>query len=99
MTVIADNIKYTDSQLTCIMSDIQCKFGNYAATYATAVLYDLEPCDSLDNSKLLLAYYWIISTWNQNSDGTTTGHTNFLSQSDFVTIVEAAKTLSKCRCS
>jgi hypothetical protein len=98
MTVIAANVTYTNSQLACILADVQCKFGNYAATYSTAVLYDLEPCDSLNNAKLLLAYYWIISTWQQNSDGTTTGYTNFLSQEDFVTIVEATKKLSKCRC-
>ena len=92
------NIIYTDAQLACIKAGVQTAFGVYIGRYANANLYMLDPCDNLQKSVILRGFYRVISDWQQYSDGSTTGLDNFLTQEEFVTVVEAAKAMANCSC-
>lgn len=100
MSATASNyIYYTTTQLNCIKAAIQRAIGECVGDNANANLYMTAPCNAMETATVLTMCYDCIDSWQQWPDGTTTGLDNFITQSQFVDVVEYAKELSNCNCS
>lgn len=94
MTVIAtSNISTTD------LNSIKCQLEDcYAcATYkvAKANLYAL-PCNDSCIAKELFLYEYILSSWEQNTNGTTTGYFNYITLDQLTNIINRIKQICGC---
>lgn len=78
---------YTTAQLNTVKSDLGILLATLGDRQANKYLYGIE-CDYECLLKQLYCYVFSIQTWQQNSNGTTTGYTNVLTQIELNQIID-----------
>lgn len=79
-------MKYTSTQITNAVSKLECALGEYSYRECNARRLGLK--DSfVDEIDKILGFLFGFQFWEQNSNGTTTGYTNYWSEEDLTKIM------------
>lgn len=89
--------KWTSTQFDQIKSSFVCCFGALGHDVARKYVYgDPENCETEYLMREMFLILWAINDWQQNDNGSTTGLTNFLTQSQLNDLVNRGKTICGC---
>lgn len=69
-------------------------FGNEAVRYNNLEKRGYTPDFSIQ--QLMWLDYWVIDSWQQNDDGTTTGFSNYITQEEFDQLIGVVRLYAAC---
>ena len=83
---------YTQDDINNIVCKLDYAISSYAYKAGKKKLFNVGTGD-FDTLKVAISYRWVLSEWEQNDNGTTTGFINRISQDEFTELLNKIKKL------
>lgn len=89
-------IKYTTSEINTALGNLNVCINMSFDKYYSGIAYGHYSCNYGTLYKKMIRCMYLLQNWHQNTDGSTTGHTNVLTQPQMSSAMSWVKKYCNC---